>query len=204
MKVLILLALIVLSAGLCAAQTQPDENAAPGVVIVQKGWRRFLVRNPALDQDPLRALENQDRSERIREEVARQSRVNVAHGREPLTLPSRNATNPLPPRKPPYPYVYSYRVKISNTGAKRIRGVIWEYVLIDETTGSEVGRHRFESKVSVRPGKTKTLYGRSTLPPASRINAMQAGEAPEGQNSEHVVMKRIYYDDNSVWERATE
>jgi hypothetical protein len=77
-------------------------------------------------------------------------------------------------------------------------------VLVDPSTGNEVGRHSFASKVSVHPGKSKTLYGHSTLPAASRIDAMTTGEAPEGQHSEQVVIKTIYYDDNSVWVRSVE
>lgn len=203
MKVLILVALV-LSGGLCAAQTPRDENAAPGLAVVENGWRRRLVRNPALDQDPLRPLEDQDRSERIRNEVARQNRVRAAAGKEVTPLPSRNATNRLPPRRPAYPYVYIYKVKIINTGAKKIRGLVWEYVLLDSSTGSEVGRHRFATTVSVSPGKSKTLFGHSTLPPASSVDANSAGDAPEGQHSEQVVIKTIIYDDNSVWERAVE
>ena len=87
---------------------------------------------------------------------------------------------------------------------KKIRGLVWEYVLVDPSTGSEVGRHQFTSKVSVGPGKSKTIFGYSTLPPVSSVDANNAGEGSEGQHSEQVVIKRIYYDDNSVWERAVE
>lgn len=203
MKALTLVALAVLSGGLCAAQTPPNENAAPGVAVVESGWRGRFVRNPALDEDPIVALEDQDRSERIRNEVIRQNRIRVAAGKDVAPLPSRNATNRLPPRRA-HRYEYVYRVKIINTGVKKIRGVVWEYVLVDPSTGSEIGRHRFRSEVSVGPGKSKTLFGYSTLPPASSVDANNAGEGPEGQHSEQVVIKRIYYDDNSVWERVVE
>lgn len=202
MKVLISLALMVLSGGLCAAQTPPSGNAAPGVTVVESGWRRFWVRNPALDQDPLRPLEDQEHSERIRQEAVRQNAIRAAAGKIQAPLPSRNATNPISPPRPANPFTYSYRVKIINTGVKKIRGLIWEYVFIDPSTGKEVSRRRFASNVSVSPGKSKTLYGRSTLPPAISVDARKAGEEPEGQHSEHVVITRIYYDDNTIWERA--
>lgn len=204
MKVLISLALLVLSCGLCAAQTSTSGNEAPGVVVLENGWRRLWVRNPALDQDPLGILENQDRSERIRNEVIRQNSIRTSLGKEPAPLPARNANPPLSPRRRPHPYEYSYRVKITNTGAKKIRGLVWEYVLVDLSTGNEVGRHRFTSKVNVSPGKSKTMFGHSTLPPASTVDARSAGEKPEGQYAESVVIKSIYYDDNTVWVRAFE
>ena len=202
MKILISLALIVLSCGLCAAQTSTGGNAAPGVSVLENRWRRLWVRNPALDEDPLSMLENQDRSERIRTEVIRQNSIRTGLGKEPIPLPARNANNPISPRRRPYPYEYSYRVKITNTGAKKIRGLVWEYVLVDLSTGNEVGRHLFTSKVSVSPGKTKTMYGHSILPPASTVDAISASEKPEGQYSESVVIKSIYYDDNTVWQRT--
>lgn len=204
MKALILVALAVLSGGLCAAQTPPSENAAPGVAVVESGWRGRLVRNPALDQDPLQPLEDQERSERIRNEVIRQNKARAEAGKDQAPVPSRNAANRLPPPRPAHPYEYVYRVKIINTGVKMIRGLVWEYVLVDPSTGSEVGRHQFASKVSVRSGKSMTLFGYSTLPPASSVDAKNAGEGSDGQHSEHVVIKRIYYDDNSVWERPVE
>jgi hypothetical protein len=204
MKILISLALVVLSCGLCAAQTSTGGSAAPGVSVVENSWRRLWVRNPALDEDPLGILENQDRSERIRNEVIRQNSIRTALGKDPIPLPARNANNPVSARRRPYPYEYSYKVKITNTGAKKIRGLVWEYVLVDLSTGKEVGRHLFTSKVSVRPGKTRTMYGHSILPPASTVDARNVGEKSEGHYSESVVIKSIYYDDNTAWQRAFE
>lgn len=203
MKALLLLALVVLSGGLCAAQTQSSETAAPGVRVVESGWRRRLIRNPALEIDPLASLEAQDRQERYRDWVIQQNAIRASHGKDQAPLPSRNATGPLPPRRSAYPFIYIYKVKITNTGAKKISGFVWEYLLLD-SSGSEVGRHRFVSNVSVSAGKSKTLYGHSTLPPASTVDANSAGEVPEGQHSEHVVIKTIIYDDKSVWQRAVE
>jgi hypothetical protein len=206
MKLLISLALIVLAGGLCAAQTTRGGEAAapPGVTVVESSWRRFWARNPALYQDPLRPLEDQQRSERIRQEVARQNAIRAEMGKDQIPLPARNATGPLPPRSPANPFVYSYRAKITNTGAKKIRGLVWEYVFVDPSTGSEVSRRRFESNVSVGPGQSKTLYGRSDLPPVLSVDAGKASQGPEGQHSERVVITKIFYDDKTTWERASE
>lgn len=202
MKALISVALAILSWNLCAAQTpSSDEKAAPGVAVVEKGWRKILVRNPALDQDPLLPLEDQARSERIRQEAIRQNKIRADLGREQIPLPSRNAQVRIPPPKAPYPFEYIYRIKIANTGVKKIRGLVWEYVLIEPSKGIEVGRHRFTNKLTVRPGDTKVLFGYSTLPPVSSVAAGSAGEESESRNLEQVLIKTIYYDDNSVWER---
>ena len=120
-----------------------------------------------------------------------------------MPLPSRNATGrPLPPRAA-YPYLYTYKSKIMNTGVKKISGIVWEYVLTDLSTGRELGRHQFRSKVSVGHGKSQTLYGYSTLSPISTVDAGITGEVntqPAGQ----VVITAILYKDKSSWERPRE
>ena len=204
MKVLISIAFMWMSWGLCGAQTPPVGNAAPGLTVVEKSWRKLPVRNPALVEDQFALLENQAASERARQDAMEQNRMRALLGKEPAPLPPRNAPVKLSPSKPPYPFSYVYSVKIVNTGVKKIRGIIWEYLLIDPTTGMEVGRHRFASKVSVGPGKSATLRGHSTLPPASSVDASEVGEAPERQHSEQVIIKTIFYSDKSVWERTVE
>jgi len=201
MKILLSLVLIALSVGVCVAQTPVNKSAAPGVVVVESGWRKISTkRNPALDDDPLAPLENQDRSERIRTKVIEQNRINAGLGRDQAPLPSRNPIPPVPMSPGAgYPFDYVYRVKITNTGAKKIREIVWEYVALDPSSGSELGRRRFTSTVSVGPGKSKTFYGHSTLPPSSIVDASSAGQQPEGQKSEHVVITKILYEDNTFW-----
>jgi|GEM_PF-1393546 len=202
MKNLLSLVLITLSCGVCAAQNPVNKSAAHGVVVAESGWQKISSkRNPALDEDQLIPLENQDRSERVRTQAIEQSKIrSAARGKDLEPLPSRNAIPPITPGQPDYPFDYVYRVKITNTGAKKIREIVWEYVTADPSSGSEVGRRRFTSTVSVGPGKSTTLYGRSTLPPTSIIDASSVGQQPEGQHSERVVITKILYDDYTFWE----
>ena len=204
MKALILVAVVVLSCGLCPAQTSPSDNAAPGVTVVESDWRRRPARNPALDEDPLRPLEAQARAERIRSEEIERNRIRAAAGKDQSPLPARNAPSASQPFSPKYPFTYIYRIKITNTGVKKIRGLVWEYVFMDPSTGNEVSRRRFTSAASISPGKSKRLFGRSLMPPAGSIDASKAGEQPEGLHSEQVVIAKIYYDDGTVWERNLE
>ena len=203
MKTLILVALAFLCSGLCAAQTVPAGEAAPGVVILESSLRGRQTGNPRLDEDQTVALEDQDRSERIRTEVSRQNAIRVSAGKDTMPLPSRNATIRTPPPRAAYPYLYIYRSKIMNTGVKKISGIVWEYVLTDLSTGRELGRHQFRSTVSVGSGKSKTLYGYSTLPPVSTVDASTAGEG-DAQHSGQVVITTIIYKDNSSWQRPRE
>lgn len=209
MKTLSLVALVILSAGLCRAQDPQNpatDHSAPGVTIVENSWRRRVMRNPyplSPDNDPILALENQDRAERRRSDEIRRNEIRTAAGKEPMPLPGRNAIDPVPLGPRPNPFTYIYRVKVNNTGAKKIRELVWEYVLTD-SKDTEVGRHRFTSPVTVRPGKSKTIYGASTSPPATIVDANNAGDLSGVQHSGRVVIQAISYDDNSVWRRPSE
>lgn len=200
MKALIL-SIVVLCGSVCGAQTVSSGQSAPGVKVGESNWRRTSKRNPALDDDPLRHLEAQDRSERIRSEAAEQNRIRAALGKDQSPLPGRNAGTDSQPSDLRYAFDYLYRVKITNTGAKNIRWVTWEYVFVDPSTGREVGRRRFRSDVKIKPGKSTRLFGYSILPPSDTIDATKAGKKPEDQYSEQIVITRIVYDDNSTWER---
>ncbi len=210
MKVLTLAALMFLSVGLCpgqkASQNSVTANAAPGVAVIENSCSENRVRREpeSSNRDPLQDLENQDRSERIRNEAIRQNEIRVAAGKDTAPLPSRNPiTNPFPSPSSSHPYSYTYRVKINNTGEKKIVLLVWEYVIVDPK-GIEIGRHRFSTAVSLRPGKTKTLKGYSSTPPGSIVDASKAGEPSESQRSERIVIEAIYYDDDSVWQRSSE
>ncbi len=63
---------------------------------------------------------------------------------------------------------------------------IWHFVLIDSGTNTEVGRHRFIGKVSVRTGKSGELIGRSRVPPSRVINAGKTSDEAPGKHAEHV------------------
>jgi hypothetical protein len=97
---------------------------------------------------------------------------------------------------------YLYEVKFSNGGAKKIRSLVWEYVLFDAATRREVGRHSFETKADISAGKTKSLLGLSTSPPATVVDVKQSDKESQGQFSERVEIQRVVYDDGTIWERG--
>ncbi len=202
MKALSLLLLLLLT-GVCAsAQPPATDMDAPDVLIMDKKWRSE-VRNPALEEDPLRVNEEQREQER----EARQNQAdNVARARvglPPLPPPiPRPKPRPALDQKPTVQYIY--QAKIKNTGTKAIRRIVWEYVFFDPATQREVGRRRHESRVTIRPGKTESLQVRSASPPTGTINAGQAGKKEKELYTEKVLIQRIEYDDGSFWSRPLE
>lgn len=198
MKFLSLVLLSTLSAGVVAAQDAAGQVAAPGVEVTKSGWRRE-VRNPLLDEDPMVINQEQRDKERIQRQADRQNRVRAREGLD--RTPPPKLVNPT--RMPDSGrYVeYVYEIKITNTGAKKIRDLEWGYVLLDPATGSEAGHNRFLQEAGIGPGKSRALTARSPSPPARVVDVLKSDKETRGQFSEQIVIHRIVYEDGTIWER---
>ena len=132
----------------------------------------------------------------------RDNAVRSQLGRERLPLPTQTADGAAGIVSGDPTAFYVYQVKVINTGAKKIRSLVWEYVLTDPATQREVGRHSFETKASIGVGKNQTLAGWSTLPPASVVDVKKSDKEHRDQFSERVDIHRVVYEDGTVWERT--
>jgi hypothetical protein len=194
---MLVLLLLALSA---SAQTLSNPSAGSGVTVIQKKWR-MDVRNLALEKDPIETMKEREAEERRRQETDRLNEIRRQQGMRTST----------PGVRPPTPdkgasgfsVTYIYEVKVRNTGAKQIRAITWEYVFFDPGTKEEVGRQRFESPVSISPGKTRNVVMRSPSPPTGTIDAAKAGKKTRDLYSEEVVIKSVEYADGSVWQATS-
>lgn len=200
MRVLNLLLLTFLLTCGAAAQTQSRYPDAPGVAVVKKSWRVRAVDTSA-SGDPLRAS-----GERLEEEAV-QKQIEDDYRRSGAT------TTPWPRpqvrwntlRAQTRAVQYIFEAEIKNTGAKRIRGVVWEYVFLDAAGERELGYRPFASRVNVGPGGSAKLIGRLTKivnSAAALKEARKAADRTRGKFPELISIRRVEYDDGSVWERA--
>jgi hypothetical protein len=204
MKVIKLLLLLFLLAGAASAQSAASTTVnAPGVTAEAKGWREE-VRNPALDYDPLTVNRDQLELERARRQNQEDNVVRAKLGLPQLPPPTRlpSSSDSTDPNSSKQTIQYTYTARVTNTGTKEIRKVVWEYVFFEPGTEKEVGRRHSENKVNIRPGQSKTLVARSGLPPTGTIDASQAGKKGRAQFSEKVVIQSIEYSDGTTWQRA--
>lgn len=202
MKALGLVFTALMLTGTAAAQTAAPAPEPHGVSVVKARWQKRF-HNPALDEDPLRGIDDARELERERKETQRINTILLKQGRTQIPLPSQsvNESVRIPPNKAMNYYLYE--VKLSNTGAKKIRSLVWAYVLYDATAAREVGSHSFETKVSLGAGKSKSLTGLSTKPPATVVDVSKsARETKPGQYAERVEIHRVEYEDGTVWERG--
>ncbi len=205
MKILNSLLLLLLLAVGVSAQAVSNGADAPGVAVLEKNWRRE-VRNPMLEEDPMRANIEQEELERAMKQNQRTNAIRASMGLPPVPPPSRVPSARDDDRAPaPSSLIvlYVYRAKVSNTGSKAIRKLVWEYVFFDPSTQKEVGRRRHENKVNIRPGKSTNLVARSVSPPTGVIDAAQAGKKSRNQYAEQIVIQRIEYADGAVWQRKS-
>jgi len=197
MKVLHTVTMLFLLAGAASAQALPNPSDTSNVIIVQKKWR-LEVRNPALDEDPLRANYEQRQAEYDRKELMRKNDMRIRQGKTPEVAPPPRRN--LSERAVSSNFArYSYELKIKNNGEKKIRAIVWEYVFFEPNTEVIVGQRQFVNKVSISPGKTKNIVSYSASPPTETIDAAKAAGKSREQYSDQIVIQRIEYEDGSVW-----
>ncbi len=200
MRTLGLMLLLLVPAAAAAQDAPAAKGASHGVSVVKSRWQKRIY-NPALDEDPLAAARDSTRLEQQRRETQRVNTVRSQLGRPPLPMPTQTVESLDRLAFNETTTVYLYEIKVVNTGAKKIRSLLWEYVLFDEGTQREVGRHLFESRVGIDVGKSKGLTAWSTQPPATAVDVSKSDKESRGQFSERVDVQRVEYDDGTVWER---
>lgn len=197
MKFLARAVLLLSLVGVALAQTPAELPPAPDVMVVENDWRR-VIRNPALDDDPLRAGRETVEFEQAKRETARLNQVLRDLGRDPLPPPTQSSSG-IRTGNPAISYIYE--AKIRNTGTKTLRTVVWRYAFFDADKHEEVGRTSCTSKVNLRPGKTAVVVGTSRQPPIGVVDASKSGKELRGTYAERVVITRLEYSDGSFWQR---
>lgn len=194
MKILNLVVVLFVAAGIGAAQSAPDLPDASGVIVVKHSWQKNEYRTRVTTY-PSTGMGNARTSPQA---IVREQALP-----EPLrTIPRidvrKNQVEGGPEKWAPY----KYKVKIKNTGPKAIQAVFWDYVFFEPSTLRELRRGRFESSTKVEPGKIKDLEMYAGVPPVLFIEAIQTGKTSKVKPLEKVVIQGIEYVDGSVWTPA--
>jgi hypothetical protein len=184
-----------------SAQSLPDSTGTHPVAVIEMKWS-FKLNIPALDEDPLRANSEHSQAERDMKDSIRVNGIRGRQGLPPIVPPARMRAPEKGDRNRPST-IYTYEVKIRNAGEKAIRTLIWEYVFFEPGTEQEVGRRRFISRASVRPGKTTNLVMRTSIPPTGAIDARKVDKKGRNQYLEKVAIQTIEYADGSIWTATT-
>ena len=168
----------------------------PSVIVVSQKWR-LEIRNPRIEEDPFKSVNEQQELENRRKEVERQNEALRERG-----MPTINPPVPVldtNERSPRITSTYIYELKVRNGGRVGIRKIVWEYVFYDLNTKEEVGRRRFESQVNIAPRRTGNATARSALPPTGTIDASRAGKKDRDEYKEAIVILGVEYADSTRW-----
>jgi len=199
---ILLLFLIPLSL-LQGAQT-PTVQDGPPLNVVSFKWsraRQVVDTHQEEPVTPMRAVIPQNKT------FARNARINDPAGtRDPNadTLDGRSAAIEKSVQESRAPKAeprdgFGYHVKIKNSGAKIVEIVFWEYRFYDPANPDLIARRQFLCGVNIRPDKDKELEGFSLLGPSDVVNVNTLGG--KGQFKEEVLINRIEYSDNTIWQR---
>ena len=180
----------------CAAAQR--SSVPPDVTVLENKWSIDKY-NPALDKDPLSASKEHQLEETQQKSAALDNENRLRQGEPVLPPVVRQPTSEGGSGKLSRTYVYE--IKVRNSGQKEIRQLVWEYVFYEPGTTVEVGRRRFISPVSIKPGATRQIVVRSpTSPTRTRtVDASKAGKKPRDQYSEQVLIRNVGYADGSNW-----
>ena len=161
-----------------AVEVQPTEATAPARAVIPQNKnfaRNARINDPAGVRDP-NADTLDGRSAALEK--------SVADSRAPKTEPRDG---------------FAYHVKLKNTAAKIVEIVFWEYRFYDPANPNLVARRQFLCGVNIRPDKEKELEGFSLMGPSDVVSV----HALEGKSQfkEEVLVNRVEYSDNTIWQR---
>ena len=114
---------------------------------------------------------------------------------------SSSTVFPATPRRMPFVYVYS--MKIKNSGPKKIEGVAWDYLFIDPSDNKELGDHQFLSYEKVATDRVATLQSRLRSPPIRVIQASSSAKKQQPKLVERAVIQCVLYSDDTLWRNSS-
>jgi hypothetical protein len=180
-----------------------QEVSAPSdLTVLEKSWSKESVDLNRGNANPLKPNEDLMRVTREQKEFIR-ARDN--------TLPNQS-TEPSMPAAGPKPVndgrllltSYVYRIKVKNSGAKKIESIQWEYQFLDPVTKEITDQREFWNKLNLSPGKSKKVEHYSPRQPTHVVGADQLGKKYGDQFTERVVIRKIVYTDGTVWQRPVD
>jgi hypothetical protein len=97
------------------------------------------------------------------------------------------------------PVFYEYSMKIKNVDSKTIEGLAWDYLFIDPSNNTELGKHQFLSYARVRTVQSATLRAQLRSPPIRLVRATDSAANKQPKLIERSVIQCVLYADDTVW-----
>ena len=194
---------IALTATVSIAQPASDPTDASKLEVVKFnwtkeriGWERDPFGGPIENFDETRARQ---RNERRIEDAKRGGSAEVDKIKREARADAANIA--AKHKQPPSRYVFVYKTTVKNLSDKPIKSIDWDYVFLDRSTETEIGRREFTSEEKISPGKSKELAVTITKPPTHTISLTALNTDERKSLMERVIVVRIDYADGTSWQR---
>ena len=186
-----------------ASQAQSVATDSSGVEVVKfnwskerLGWEGNPFGGPIENFDEVRA---RTRNEKRIEDAKRGNSAEIDKIRQEAKADAANIE--AQHKNPVSRYAFIYKATLRNTTSKIITSVDWDYIFLDRTDESEVGRQQFTSDEKINPGKAKELSVVINKPPTHTISVTSLNTSERDTLIGHVVIMRLQFADGSVWQR---
>lgn len=206
MRLALLVMLLAVGAVGAAAQGTSSPAAAPDVAVVDISWR---VVQPAPRFEESTPSGGPVVGETAARMAVNQARLNGAKdatvtGADPspslIDVPRTARTGMRLVHQGPE---YAYEFTVRNTGSRAIRHLEWEHTFADPATGKTLARRRYKSDVNILPGATAKLSPDAASSRAGAANVRQSGQGSQSGAAGQMVIRKVKYEDGSVWKRAS-
>ena len=202
MRYLCLTLLVLSTAIVASAQTSAAVTDASGVEVTKASWSKERI---GWETDPFRGpIENFDemRARTRTEKRILDEKRGGAGGADKLKRDAgADAANIATQHKTPTSrYVFTYKTTVRNLSTKTITSLDWDYVFVDKSTESELGRHQFTNDEKIGPGKSKELMVQLRKPPSQTISVTALNKNEGDALVGRVIIMRVQYSDGSSWQ----
>ena len=99
----------------------------------------------------------------------------------------------------PSQYVFTYKTTVRNLSTKTIKSVDWDYIFLDKSTNTELGRQQFTSEERIGPGKSKELIVAIRKPPTHTISVTALNKGEGDSLMGRILILGVQYSDGTAW-----
>jgi hypothetical protein len=201
-KGLCLVVLLIASGTICFAQSSvaPADTSAVEVIRFswskeRIGWENDPFRGPIENFDEMRARTRNEKriSDAKRGGSGDADKIKREAGADAANIATQH-------KNAPSRYVFMYRATVRNASNKTIASIDWDFVFVDKSTNTELGRQQFTSEEKIGPGKSKELLVAITKPPTQTISVTALNKNEGDSLLGRVTVIRVEYADGTSWQ----
>ena len=191
------LILLLLVSGVAVGQSPSAPPDASALEVLKFSWSKERIN---WEHDPFGGpIENFDEM-RARSRSERQVQGAKQGGKVQQDAKADAANLALLHQTTPSQYVFTYKTTVRNLSNKTIKSVDWDYIFLDKSTNTELGRQQFTSEERIGPGKSKELIVAIRKPPTHTISVTALNKGEGDSLMGRIVILGVQYSDGTAWQ----